>query len=131
MPSTILIVDDDPLARTLIRDKLQSEGGYSTVEAADGEEALACVRACPPDLILLDILMPGLDGFATYERLRADPATRAIPVIFVTSSRDATVNHRVYALGPLACIPKPFRREGLLSIVQMGLAHRSQQSPTA
>jgi CheY-like chemotaxis protein len=123
--ATVLVIDDDPLHRTLIRDHLHSVG-FTILEAADGAEGVARARVRKPDVILLDAVMPGLDGFATCERLKADPVTRPIPVIFITGSRDRSLSSRAYAVGSLACIRKPLHPEALLAMVQMALSHRAQ-----
>jgi diguanylate cyclase (GGDEF)-like protein/PAS domain S-box-containing protein len=83
-PATILIVDDEIRNRKLLVALLQPEG-YVTVSAACGEEALALVAERAPDLILLDVLMPGMDGYQVASRLKADPATSSIPIIMVTA----------------------------------------------
>lgn len=81
----ILIVDDLPDARRLIRRILQSQGNYMIYEAASGQEALQLANAEKPDLILLDLMMPEIDGFAVLDGLKANPATSPIPVIVVTA----------------------------------------------
>ncbi len=126
---TILVIDDDPLTRTLLRDTLGAD--FTILEAADGTTGLTQARQRSPDLILLDVLMPGLDGYATCARLKADPATKAIPVLFVTSSRERALDQKAYTVGGLACIPKPFRREALLAVVQTTLAQHPAAHGTA
>jgi CheY-like chemotaxis protein len=127
---TVLVVDDDRVSRRLIRDILES-AEFVVQEAADGPEGVAQAERLQPDLILLDILMPGLDGYETCARLQTRPETRAIPVVFVTSSQDPTVNHRAYALGAVGCVPKPFRREALVAMVQTALGGRLPHPPSA
>jgi threonine synthase len=83
--SKVLIVDDTEEARRLIRRILQSQGNYSITEASDGLQAIVMAKQDPPDLIILDLMMPGLDGFATLDRLKANPATASVPVIVVTA----------------------------------------------
>jgi len=80
----ILIVDDNVQSVELLRALMQAEG-YEVVAASNGLEALAQVAAFPPDLILLDIMMPGLDGFTVCRTLKADPATRLIPIVLITA----------------------------------------------
>ena len=81
--ASILVVDDDPINLNILGALLQPH--YDVSAAPSGERALEIAVATPkPDLILLDVLMPGMDGFAVLARLRADPASRDIPVIFVT-----------------------------------------------
>jgi diguanylate cyclase (GGDEF)-like protein len=85
--ATLLIVDDEIQNRKLLEALLRAEG-YSTVSAADGEEALAAVALHPPDLILLDIMMPGMDGYQVAVKLKASPATSNIPIIMVSALID-------------------------------------------
>jgi len=80
----VVIIDDDPMAVELVEAVLQPEG-YILLKAMGGEEGIALAQAERPGLILLDLLMPGVDGFAVVERLRADPATAAIPIVILTS----------------------------------------------
>ncbi|WP_017530649.1 EAL domain-containing response regulator [Pseudomonas fluorescens] len=83
-PATLLIVDDEPQVRKLLETLLQHEG-YQTRSASCGEEALASVAQQPPDLILLDVMMPGMDGFEVASRLKANPATANIPIIMLSA----------------------------------------------
>ena len=83
----ILIVDDESQNRTLLELMLAPEG-FEILHAASGEEALAIVAATPPDLVLMDIMMPGMDGYQVTTRLKADPATKGIPVVMVTALED-------------------------------------------
>ncbi len=80
----VLAVDDDPMALELLQAILQP-AGYTVVTAAGGEEGVAAARRECPDLVILDLLMPDIDGFTVVERLRANPATSAIPIIILTS----------------------------------------------
>src|SRR5215218_10274119 len=82
---TILVVDDDPAIRAMVRHML-ARLPCTVVEASDGDEALAHVRREPPDLILLDIVMPRLDGRAVLHVLQADPLTRGIPVALISGN---------------------------------------------
>ncbi len=83
----ILIADDDPEVREVLAG-LVRELGHEAAEAADGEAALTAVAAWPPDLVLSDVSMPGINGFEVCRRLKADPATRLIPVVLITGSAD-------------------------------------------
>ncbi len=92
---TILIVDDDEMNIKLLKGMLRSEK-YRLAEAIDGEEALGKVEKISPDLILLDVMMPGIDGFEVCRRLKRDERTRAIPVVMITALRDR--DHRMKAM---------------------------------
>src|SRR5947209_10315068 len=85
--ATILIVDDEPQNRKLLETLLQPEG-YQTVSVANGEDALASVQRREPDLILLDIMMPGMDGYEVARHLKNNEATAHIPVIMVTANTE-------------------------------------------
>jgi two-component system response regulator MprA len=108
----ILVVDDEPAVRTALRRALE-QAGYAVDLAADGTEALAAVATRPPDAVVLDVLMPGLDGLQTCRRLRADG--NAVPVLMLTA-RDA-VSDRVAGLdaGADDYLVKPFALEELLA----------------
>jgi CheY-like chemotaxis protein len=84
--ATILIVDDEAANRKLLEAMLKPEG-YLTVSVANGEEAIAAIARAPPDLILLDIMMPGMDGYQVARILKSDAQTSSIPVIMVTAPR--------------------------------------------
>ena len=104
--ATILIVDDTPANLSLLSDVLKPE--YRTQAAVSGEKALKlALMATPPDLILLDIMMPGMDGYEVCRRLKADPATRDIPVIFVTAMTEVEDETRGLELGGVDYITKP------------------------
>jgi CheY-like chemotaxis protein len=81
---TVVAIDDDPLAIELVRASLEPEG-WTVLGAATGQEGLALIREQQPSAVLLDLLMPGMDGFEVVEALRADPGTRSIPVVILTS----------------------------------------------
>lgn len=103
---TILIVDDTPDHVLLLNGLLREQ--YRLMVANSGARALELARTAAPDLILLDILMPGLSGFDVCERLKSDAATRAIPVIFLTSSTEAEDEERGLRVGAVDYIGKPF-----------------------
>jgi threonine synthase len=86
-----LIADDTPDARRLIRRILQAQGDYTLFEAADGREAIELSKQELPDLLILDLMMPELDGFAVLDALKADPKTAPIPVIVVTAKELTSV----------------------------------------
>lgn len=103
---TLLVVDDERFNLNVLKDLLEPD--YDLLLAKSGEQALQRVLSIPhPDLILLDIMMPGLDGYQVLERLKADPATREIPVIFVTAMSEETDEAKGLALGAVDYITKP------------------------
>jgi adenylate cyclase len=108
----ILVVDDVPVNVRLLEAVLVANG-YEVVSAANGGEALEAVAAQQPDLVLLDVLMPVLDGYEVCRRLRADPATAVLPVVMVTSS-EGQEKTRAIAAGADDFIPKPLDHEELL-----------------
>ena len=113
----ILVVDDDRILRTLLHFKLTKFG--STVElAATGLEALAAIAKAPPDLIILDCMMPEMDGDETLKRLKAQEHTRSIPVIMLTARRGDKDAFNALALGAADYIAKPFNPDELVLRVQ-------------
>jgi two-component system alkaline phosphatase synthesis response regulator PhoP len=104
----ILVVDDDASIREVTRMTLEMVGGHEVLTAGCGRDALAQAVRERPDAILLDVMMPGLDGPATFERLQADPSTADIPVILLTAKLQATDQARFVALGVRAVLSKPF-----------------------
>lgn len=107
-PPTILIVDDVEANRTTMKAALLSEG-YHFIEAEGGAEALALTRAQDPDLILLDVMMPGMDGFEVLQSLRADSAIAEIPVVLVTALDDKASLLQGFEVGADDFLSKPFR----------------------
>jgi putative two-component system response regulator len=101
----VFIVDDEPINVQILWEVLGD--GYQRAFAASGEQALRLIREQPPDLILLDIMMPGMDGHEVCRRLKGDPATAAIPVIFVTALADGEDERRGFEVGAVDYIEKP------------------------
>ena len=104
----ILMVDDEADIRRVARLSLTRLGGMEVVEAASGQEALEQAKTSAPDAILLDVMMPGMDGPAVLSALRADPATAGIPVVFLTAKAMTSEVERLQGLGALAVLTKPF-----------------------
>ncbi len=104
----ILHVDDDPLMRDVVELALGFESEFIVMSCESGQAALAAVPGWQPDLIILDVLMPGMDGPALLARLRKNPSTAKIPVIFITGRVPAAERERLMALGAVAVIAKPF-----------------------
>ena len=124
--SNILVVDDNPDNLRLLMGIL-SESGYEVRPASDGEFALRSAWSSPPDLILLDIKMPDMDGYAVCERLKADERTRDIPVIFISALNEVIDKVKGFALGGVDYITKPFQAEEVLARVQTHLTLRDLQ----
>ena len=112
----ILVIDDEPVARVQLESLLAEEGYYVTA-VASGSEGIAAALRSPPDLVLCDLLMPGVDGFGVLARLRAEPATANTPFIFVTASADGDDSHLGYRLGADEYITKPYAGDELLAQV--------------
>ena len=104
----VLLVDDEDDIRTIGQVSLSRVGGWQTVLASSGADALAKAAAERPDLILLDVMMPGMDGPTTLARLRAQEATAATPVIFMTAKIQKQEVARYLELGAVGVIGKPF-----------------------
>jgi CheY-like chemotaxis protein len=115
---TILIVDDNPTNLEVLSETL-TRSGYQVSVAIDGESAIEQVKYHLPALILLDIMMPGIDGFETCKRLKQNPVTRDIPIIFMTALTDTENKVRGFSLGAVDYITKPFQREEVLARVQV------------
>jgi DNA-binding response OmpR family regulator len=123
---TVLAVDDSPTSLMLLVNVLRAEG-YQVLSAGDGEAALAAVAANQPELILLDIQMAGLDGFGVCRRLKADPETGEIPVIFISATGESAERVEGLKLGAVDFITKPFQREEMLARVRNHLELRRLQ----
>ncbi|CRM89371.1 Bacteriophytochrome cph2 [Pseudomonas sp. 22 E 5] len=108
-PATLLIVDDEPQVRKLLETLLQHEG-YQTVCASSGEEALQVVAQQAPDLILLDIMMPGMDGYEVASQLKSDDATAGIPIIMLSALSDAGARVSGLESGAEEFLSKPIER---------------------
>ncbi len=120
MPEKILIVDDTPANLSILLDLLEPHG-YTVSAAPDGLIALNVVTLLAPDLILLDVMMPELDGLETCRRLKANPATAEIPVLFISARDDAASIIEGFQVGAADYIVKPFRPEEVLARVQSHL----------
>lgn len=104
----ILMVEDEPDIQAVAKVALEAVGGFEVEMCGSGREALDRVRSCDPDLILMDVMMPGLDGPSTLKQLRAAPETAKYPVIFMTAKVQAHEITRYKDIGGLGVIAKPF-----------------------
>jgi signal transduction histidine kinase len=118
--SLILIVDDNPTNLEFLSDSLIDEG-WEIVVATSGESALQKVKINLPDLILLDVKLPGIDGFETCSRLKCDPALREIPIIFMTALAEPEDKVKGLSLGAVDYITKPFQKEEVLARIRIHL----------
>lgn len=111
----ILIVDDEPAVRLLLRSILARD--YSVVEASDGEEAIKTAHIQRPDLILMDIMMPRMDGYVTCSKIKSDPVSKAIPVVMLTAVGFELNKKLARKIGADGYITKPFNSQELLATV--------------
>jgi len=123
----VLIVDDEPNVRRVIRDVLE-RAGYEPAEAVDGPEGLAKAEDLHPDAIVLDVRIPGLDGYEVCRHLKANATTKHIPVIFLTAVEDPELNRLAYEAGAVACMTKPFRLEALMALIEAAFASAEREA---
>jgi CheY-like chemotaxis protein len=107
-PRRILLVDDDPGIREVARAVLEMVGGYEVETAASGLEGLEKARISPPDVIVLDVMMPGLDGPATFTLLQEQTETCDVPVILLTAKTQEADRSRFASIGVAGILAKPF-----------------------
>jgi DNA-binding response OmpR family regulator len=117
----VLIIDDEAPIRLLCRVNLEAEG-MDVVEAPDGRTGLELARSADPDAILLDVMMPGLDGWAVAEALLKEEETSTIPIVFLTARADLRDRARGMDLGGLDYVTKPFNPVELASLVRAVIA---------
>lgn len=127
MALRILVADDDPDLREIIKLTLQREG-YDVIEAADGEQAVARAIDSAPSLILLDMMMPGTDGFDACRRIKSDRRTFGVPVIFITGQGDYRARVKSLQLGAEDYLDKPFDPRDLSRRVRMAIQRREISS---
>jgi len=119
-PFSILIVDDEDMIRSLLRLTLV-RAGYDVVEAESGEEGVGIVREENPDLVLLDVMMPGIDGFTTCAQIRQDPAAADTPIIMLSARKDPQSRHESLRVGATDYLTKPWATDELLWRVDRAL----------
>ncbi len=127
MPTRVLLIDDDPHMMELVSGSLKAEE-YEVHWVKNGVEGLLAAVAVPPDVVLLDVEMPGMGGYEVCRVLRHGRKTSQVPVVMLTASMDPALNRTAYAAGAQACVPKPYRREGLLAAMTaaIGCMHKER-----
>ena len=113
----VLVVDDDAPIRLLCRVNLEAEG-MEVIEAADGTDGLEKARSASPDVVLLDVMLPKLDGWRVAEALLEDPATGEIPIVFLTARAELRDQARGLELGGIDYITKPFNPVELADVIR-------------
>jgi two-component system, NtrC family, sensor kinase len=127
LPSNILVVDDT-LANLQLLVSILTENGYKVRPAKDGSQALSATQSAPIDLILLDINMPQMDGYEVCTKLKSDPKTRDIPVIFISALNDVLDKVKAFGVGGVDYVTKPFQVEEVLARVETHLALQRLQN---
>ncbi len=117
MRTRVLVIDDEAPIRLLCRVNLEAEG-MSVIEAEDGPRGLAAAREARPDVVLLDVMMPGLDGWRVAEELLDDPRTADIPIVFLTARAEFRDRARGLEIGGIDYVTKPFNPVELAPLVR-------------
>jgi CheY-like chemotaxis protein len=125
-PEQILLVDDNTTNLQVLHEILGGRG-YRLLVAKNGEAALSIVHKAKPSLILLDIMMPGMDGYEVCRRLKADPETQDIPVIFLSALDDTKDKVKGLDLGAVDYVSKPFQAEEVIALVNTHLTTKSSR----
>jgi CheY-like chemotaxis protein len=118
---TVLLVDDEPIILRLLQVNMRL-GGFEVIACSSGEDALRRAEERPPDVVVLDVALPGIDGFEVCRRLRTMPATAGVPVIMVTAQAQDEDRQRGYALGVQEYVTKPFDPPALVDLVRRAVA---------
>jgi CheY-like chemotaxis protein len=113
----VLVIDDSPTILVFLR-KMFSSTGYVTLEAADADQGLRMVQSERPDLVILDVIMPGTNGFAALRHMRRDPGMRDVPVIMMSGNEQATEQFYLMRIGADGFMKKPFTRFDLFSRIE-------------
>ncbi len=130
MKPRILVADDDAGLRQLLRLILAREG-FEVFEAANGEQALALAVDVSPAVILLDVMMPDLDGYDVCRRLKSDRRTGDVPVVFVSAAEDVARRNDAQKLGAAACIQKPIGPRDLVARINAVMNHANGTASAA
>ncbi len=123
MDRTVLIIEDEKLIIVSTQMVLEA-AGFRVESATNGEDGIAKARSLTPDLILLDIMMPGIDGWETLTRLKRDPATASIPVIIFTAREHARGHQKSAEMGAADYFRKPFEPDELIELVEKHVTQR-------
>lgn len=123
---TVLVVDDNEAMRKILQRRVES-WGYAVLTAPDGLEAIRIAQARLPQAVLLDVMMPGLDGLEVCRRLTRDPATRRIPVILISAKASQISGEQVQEAGAFAALQKPYDPSDLLARLQEAIRGSSQK----
>jgi two-component system, OmpR family, phosphate regulon response regulator PhoB len=124
-PPRILVVEDVPVVLTVLRMRLEAEG-FAVLTARDGVEALEQVRSAQPDLVLLDLMLPRLNGERVCQELRADPRTRTLPIVVLSARVGEVERLRALAAGADTFISKPYDVKQLIDEIRARLAARGR-----
>ena len=117
----VLIIDDEKLARTMLNDLLRGKE-YTVITAEDGPSGLAAAQKEKPNAIILDVMMPGIDGFEVCQALKNDVATTGIPVIILTASEEPHLTKKAFKAGAAFTLVKASKPEQLLSTLHLALS---------
>ncbi len=123
--SRVLLIDDDQLLLGLLS-KVLKEEGFELLTATTGYRAIELVKKEHPDLILLDVMMPGMSGFEVCRRLRSDPDSKDTPIIIITAVHDPQLNIKGFKAGATLAMRKPLETEALLDVVRTALALKAK-----
>ena len=118
--SRILIADDNPINQSVLEEMLYAKG-YTVAMAKTGQECFDLARTIMPDMVLMDVMMPEMDGFEACELLKACDLTSSIPVIFITAMTSNATRHRAIDCGGQGLLTKPFNRKELLEVIESTL----------
>jgi CheY-like chemotaxis protein len=128
----ILIIDDEEDLIALAGHVLSMvRPDMEIISARDGASGIQRARVDHPAVIILDVMMPGIDGYEVCRRLKADPETQGIPLVMLTASSDPKLNEKAFGAGAIACLTKPYNQRALVSCVEAALAsgERSRSRP--
>jgi len=128
--SRILVVDDELTVRALLRDVLEMEG-YEVTEAEDGPQALVALDQAKPDLVLLDIMMPGMSGIEVLSKIRTEMKMHDLPVVLLTAAGDDDTTWAGWTTGASLYLNKPFDHVNLLTWIERLLEESKSLSPAS